>query len=212
MEIKQKVSFEAGDWIVHCYYGVGKIQALEHKSISGEENTYFRVDLPEGTMWIPVDNVNNDLIRPVTSQGEFEQAIERLENPPKGLDKSYTKRKSHIDQVLADNKPLTTAQLIRDLQARRRERGMLNDHERHALRDLTRRFLQEWAVCKGLGIEEVRNRFNRLLVNGRRNKNGRSASGGLPNPNDFDQDSADLLNQQDDKWMRWLNSYVVPTK
>lgn len=164
MTMKNATSYSQGDWIVHCHHGVGQIEDIERRRVSDQENTYFRVSTADSNLWIPVDQMDdNGKIRPVTDKECFQAAVDALNEPPRVMASGLSTRKSRIKQVVLDNMPVETARLIRDLRAKRRSSKGLNQSEWQALRGLTNRFVQEWAVCKGLTIEQARQRLNRKL-------------------------------------------------
>jgi CarD family transcriptional regulator len=158
-----EAQFTQGEWIVSCYHGVGKIEALESKRISDQENTYFRVKMVDSTIWIPSDQIDNGQIRPVTDRKHFQEAVEVLDNPPRKMDSNFNKRKARFERVLSNNLPKETARLIRDLRARRRSKKGLSQSGRRVLRNLTNRFVQEWAVSRGMSLEQARQRLDNKL-------------------------------------------------
>ena len=45
--------FTTGDWVVHLYYGVGQIKAIEEKPIDGEKQDCYKVKTKNSTFWFP---------------------------------------------------------------------------------------------------------------------------------------------------------------
>lgn len=202
-------SYDRGDWIVHCHLGVGQIEDVERKRISDQENTYYRVETIDSTIWIPVDQMDDEHIRPITDKAYFQEAVEVLNNPPKEMASNLSTRKSRIKQVIVNNVPIETARLIRDLREKRRSKNGLNQSERRALRDLTKRFVQEWAVCKGLTFEQARQRFNRKLgISRKENKN----QSNLNLKDGRERKQSALLNslvKKDKRWSKWLDQKLA---
>lgn len=199
--------YDQGDWIAHCYHGIGQIEAIERKKIGDQEGAYFRIRMADSVLWMPVEQVDNEQIRPIVSKTRFEEAVEELREPSKGMASNLNKRKTRIKRVTTANVPKETARLIRDLRARRREKKGLNQSERQALRDLTKRFLQEWSVCVGLTMGQARKRLNRQL----HWKRIRSQSETSPT-DDKERETTpfiDALARKDDKWSKWLNKQRV---
>jgi RNA polymerase-interacting CarD/CdnL/TRCF family regulator len=210
MTTNEVTSYTPGDWISHCYHGIGQIEAVERKRIGDQESAYFRIKMANNTFWIPVDQMDNDQIRPTVSNAHFQEAVEVLREPPKVMDSSLNTRRARIKRVVADNVPKETARLIRDLRARRRESKGLNQTERQALRELTKRFLQEWALCAGLTMSQARRRLNRQL-HWRRQVAAQSQHGTDRKDGDKGQTSplVEALARRDDKWSDWLNDQLV---
>lgn len=155
--------FSDGDWIVHAYYGVGQIKGVEVKAVSGEETRYCKIKSPDSTFWVPEDQMDNELIRPIADPEEIERAIVTLQKPPEEMSSNYKTRQNRIKSVRLRNTPRAIARLIRDLRARRREKGMLNNSESGALRTLKQRLVHEWAVVIRAETDEVAVQLESLL-------------------------------------------------
>jgi RNA polymerase-interacting CarD/CdnL/TRCF family regulator len=156
-------SFKEGDWVVHAYYGVGRIEGTEEKDISGEKTSYFRIKTADSTYWMPVEQMNNELVRPLSSAGAFSEAVAALESPPREMSSNHRTRRSRIQEVRLDNSPQAIAGLIRDLRARKVAKNGLHLKERKALDTFKTRMAQEWAVVAGTRTEKVLRRIEYLL-------------------------------------------------
>ncbi|MGB3713269.1 MAG: CarD family transcriptional regulator [Candidatus Promineifilaceae bacterium] len=158
-----QLTLTPGDWIVHSFCGVGQVRATERKSIGGKENSYFRIEMLDSTVWYPVGRLENENIREVSEKSEFQQAINALKEEPEEMSANINTRKGHISQVLSENIPVSTACLVRDLRARHEHLGTLNQTESQAFRSLSDRLIQEWAVCMGISIEEANYRLQEMI-------------------------------------------------
>jgi CarD family transcriptional regulator len=161
----ERNSYKQGDWLLHSSHGAGQIVAIERKAISGDVKDYFRIELAEGTIWIPVDKIEEENVRSLVDKDELKEAIDILRRPPQEMASNFNSRKSRIEQVRGDHALTETARLVRDLKGRQRRKGTLNEMERRALRHLSRRFAQEWAICAGVKFEQTRRKLNRMLRN-----------------------------------------------
>lgn len=193
---KEQPKYSPGDWIVHCYHGVGLISATERMRVGDKENTYFRMEQPDGTIWIPPSLLDGEQIRPISDRAEFRQAIEVLSTDPIEMNSLLNLRKLRIDRDIEENTPVATARLVRDLWARQRDKGMLNDGERRALQDLRNRLVQEWAVCMGVHIVQARRELEQTLGSVRVSDGGQEA--------DKNSGSGSTLISEDEKWAEWL--------
>jgi CarD family transcriptional regulator len=211
MKTENAKSYARGDWIVHPHYGVGRIEDIERICISEQENTYYRIKSDSTVFWIPVDQMDNEneQIRPITEEACFREAVEELNKSPKKMASNLGKRKSRIRSVTHTNNPIETARLIRDLRERRRDKGGLNQSERQALRSLTKRFLQEWAVCRGLTLERSRDNFDELLEKRRQAANGRAETIHDDRGEHEGSSLLETLIKQDERWARWLSRQVA---
>lgn len=155
--------YSKGDYIVHTRYGIGQIKGLDLKDISGEETRYYRVKTTDSTYWIPVDQMDSEVLRPLSSAEDIQKAITALQNPPKEMSQNYKTRQSRIQTVQDRNTPRAIARLIHDLRERQREKGALNKTERSAFRTLKQRLVEEWALVTGAKTEKIESKLNILL-------------------------------------------------
>lgn len=156
-------SFSKGDWIVHSHYGTGQIKGIDTRSISGEDTKYFRIKTSDSTFWIPVDQMDSEVLRPLSTPEEIDQAIATLQKPPEQMSSNHKVRQSRIRQARIHNTPQAIAQIIRDLRAYRRKKGVLNETERNAFQVLKQRLVEEWALVTGTKTERVASKLDTLL-------------------------------------------------
>ena len=200
---RKKPKYAPGDWIVHCYHGVGRISAEQRMRVGDKENTYFRMEQPDGTIWIPVTLIHGEQVRPLSKKADFRRAIEVLSGEPVEMNSIMNLRKLRISKDIEENTPVATARLVRDLWARQRDKGMLNDSERRALQDLRNRLVQEWAVCMGLHIVQARKEFEETLGSARPLDDETDSKTRSKDSGD-EQGSGNLLISEDEKWAQWL--------
>jgi RNA polymerase-interacting CarD/CdnL/TRCF family regulator len=157
------LKFTTGDWIVHRYHGIGQIKGTMVNDISGEETQYYELETADSIVWIPVEKMNSEILRPLSDPADIEEVKEVLQQPPNTMDSNFNKRKSRINKVQASSLPVPMARLIRDLRARQRKKGSLTNTEQRALRSLTTRLVREWSVSMGINTDRVQSQLNRLL-------------------------------------------------
>jgi RNA polymerase-interacting CarD/CdnL/TRCF family regulator len=162
--MEQLHDYSQGDWIVHAYYGIGRIKGIEAKSISGEESRYYKIKATDSTYWLPVDQMDNEALRPLATSEDIQLAIDVLQEPPKEMSSNQNIRKSRIRRVQLQNKPEDVAGLVRDLRARRKEKGVLNQEERSVFSVLKQQLIEEWAVVYDLSPETAAAKLDALLA------------------------------------------------
>lgn len=153
----------AGDWIVHSHYGIGRIKGVEKKSISGEETRYHRIKTTDSIFWMPVDKMDSELLRPLSTPEEMQQAILALQKPPEEMSSNYKIRQIRIRKAQSRNTPKAIAQVLRDLRAYRRKTGVLNSSERSAFRSLKQQLIEEWTLVTNTKYESVASQLDNLL-------------------------------------------------
>ncbi len=155
--------FKQGSWIVHAFYGVGQIKGRETKQISGDEADYFKIETADSTYWLPVDQIESDMLRPLSSTEDIQQALVILQKPAKEMSSNYKVRQSLIREVQLQNTPKAIARLVRDLRALQRKNGVLNHTESTAFRRLRNQFAREWVLVTGTKKEKIDRRLDKLL-------------------------------------------------
>ena len=148
--------------VVHHYYGVGQIDAIECKPLNGVEVECFKVKIKNGIYWFPTDSLDNSRIHPVASQELIQRAIEILQSAPHGLDNDPIQWKERIDDVLTDGDFLDISSLIRDLTALNTKKK-LNRTQDQALNSLKDRLLREWAASLEVDAKSIRPRLRAYL-------------------------------------------------
>ncbi|MDX1415332.1 MAG: CarD family transcriptional regulator [Candidatus Promineifilaceae bacterium] len=161
--MSEPYTYKVDEWVVHAHYGMGRIEGVEVKGISGDEKSYYRVESKDSTFWIPVEDMESELVRPVCDPDEIQKAVEELKDEPQELSSNYKQRQSHIQKIRIRNTPRASARLVRDLLALRRSKGLLNRIERHAFQTLKQQLAAEWAIVEGTRIEKIESRINQLL-------------------------------------------------
>lgn len=151
------------DWLVHSQYGIGQIKGIEVKSISGRDVNYFRIQTTDSTFWVPVDQMDSEKMRPVSTLEEIQLVIAILQRPPMEMSPDYKDRNSRIQRVQLQNSLEDIARLIRDLRARRRDKGQYNLEENNVVRTLKQRLVDEWSVVTGQNAEIVTSSLDALL-------------------------------------------------
>jgi RNA polymerase-interacting CarD/CdnL/TRCF family regulator len=161
--MEEVYTYSEGEWIVHSRYGIGKIEGIDVKEISGKKTSYFRITTTNSTFWMPVDQMDSDVLRPLSTPEEIEQAIVALQKPPEEMSSNFQIRQNQIQDAQIRNTPRAIALLVRDLRARRRDKGGLNSSERTAFRTLKQRLVEEWAIVMGAKTEKVESKLNNLI-------------------------------------------------
>jgi len=101
------MSFKVGDTVVYPHHGAARIEAVETRTIKGEDKTYLvlKVDKGDLTVRVPADNAELVGVRDVVGAEGLERVFEVLRAPHTG----------DVNKV---------AEVVRDLWRRDRERGL----------------------------------------------------------------------------------------
>ena len=82
------MSFTVGDTVVYPHHGAARIEAVETRTIKGEEKTYLvlKVDKGDLTVRVPADNAELVGVRDVVGAEGLERVFEVLRAPhPRSL-------------------------------------------------------------------------------------------------------------------------------
>jgi RNA polymerase-interacting CarD/CdnL/TRCF family regulator len=154
---------DIGDWLVHQKHGVGQFNGKATMHIGGKESNYFRLEIENGTIFVPEDRMNNENFRPIASQKTILEMIDILSRPPKKMAKGFLVRTNQISVMMRVNSLLDMARIVRDLYGRRRARTTLSVTEQDLLQKLSKRVTSEWAVVTGLDENEIQKQMRDLL-------------------------------------------------
>lgn len=163
---EQKTAYTKGDWIVHLYHGVGQVKGIVSKKVAGEKSKYYRVKTDNSTLFIPVQEFDDERLRPAATRKELEKAMKVLRETPEEMAPDHTDRRRRIREVKNQGSLEEILKLVRDLSWRRYHKKLNNTEER-ALRRFKDRLLREWSVAMETTPEEARRDLNKIL---RRNR------------------------------------------
>lgn len=160
-------AFLPGEWVVQRQHGPGQVKGSRVMKIGGQENLYYEIETRASTLWLPEEQMNDEWLRPLASQEEFDEALAVLRSVPQPLGNNSYKRRGHIMTISAGDMPAVVATLLRDMWARRMAKKSLSMVEENILRHLTECFLTEWSLLTGLELDAAEREFDALLRAGR---------------------------------------------
>lgn len=152
-----------GAWVVHRHHGVGQVKSKETKHIAQQENTYFKIQTFNSTIWLPENKMNDEWLRPIATLAEVKRALKVLRAEPQPMSDNLNTRKSRIQKIESNAAPAEIAELVRDLWSLKKKKKGLPQVEEAGLRHLTECFLAEWAVSGDMTIDEAKQRLDKLL-------------------------------------------------
>jgi len=156
--------YSSGDWIVHRHHGVGQIKGTEVMNIGGSKSEYYKVQTDDSTFWLPLEKLDADLLRPLSSPAEMQEAIDVLGLSPQELNANPTERKVQISKIKPNNSPVAIAEILRDLSAHNKEKKQVSQTDSEALRYFTGLFLSEWSVCMNLDMGVAKQQLSDMLA------------------------------------------------
>ena len=120
------MSFNVGDTVVYPHHGAARIEAVETRTIKGEDRTYLvlKVDKGDLTVRVPADNAELVGVRDVVGAEGLERVFEVLRAPHTEEPTNWSRRYKANLEKLASGDVNKVAEVVRDLWRRDRERGL----------------------------------------------------------------------------------------
>lgn len=157
--------YKIGDKIVYSVHGAGKIVDIKEIDILGEEKEYYILELPINniSVSIPVDEVDDMVIRPVISLEEGKKVREILTSDcgemPKNWGKRYRENLSHIKT----GDIFEIAEIVKNLSALDQQKG-LSASEKKMLTNAKRIIVSELVIIGALKKDEAEDMIDELIT------------------------------------------------
>ncbi|MFH1091792.1 MAG: CarD family transcriptional regulator [Pseudomonadota bacterium] len=162
--------FKVGDMAVYPAHGVGRIEAVEHKDISGLKQSFYILRLLENGMiiMIPIQNVCNVGLRQVVTKQQVTEIykILRKKDVPQET-QNWNRRYREYMEKIKTGSVFEVAAVLRELSLLKLDKE-LSFGERKML-DLARSLLiKEISVAKNLSESKIEKEITGIFDNSRR--------------------------------------------
>jgi CarD family transcriptional regulator len=120
------MAFKVGDTVVYPHHGAAQIDAIERKTIKGQEREILVLRVQQGDLVVrvPADNVDLVGVRDVVSSEGLDRVFEVLRQPYVEEPTNWSRRYKANLEKLASGDVLKVAEVIRDLWRRDQDRGL----------------------------------------------------------------------------------------
>lgn len=160
------MSFKVGDMAVYPAHGVGVIQAIETKSISGDKKASFYVlrILDTGvTIMIPTANVEQVGLRRVMDAKAVTSIYKILKNRDAGIEpQPWNRRYRQYMDKLKSGSPFEIAEVLRNLLLLKGEK-VLSFGERKMLDTARSLLIKELAIAKACNEDDVEQDLKKIF-------------------------------------------------
>jgi len=156
------MSFHIGDQVIHCTFGLGEITQIEEKTINARPTRCYVVHISDMTVWVPMDDLEQNSLRAPTPPEEFVKTLPILTSPNEVLQEDRLLRKTQLMDQLKDGQLASICRVVRDLTHYQRN-SKLNDQERSILDRAVRSLLTEWTVSLGLPFNKAHEAMESML-------------------------------------------------
>jgi len=161
--IKDETRFNIGDWIVHYYHGVGKIEDIVEKGLDGNQKLYYKVSTKDIDYWIPLEDESNDHIEPIRSKEDFAEALKTIAKKPIPIAQHHKTRKKRIHDRWMIGSLESRAEAVNRLHGRLKLEK-LSFSEKEMLEKVRKYFINEWLITEeGLTRKQARKKLRVAL-------------------------------------------------
>jgi RNA polymerase-interacting CarD/CdnL/TRCF family regulator len=157
--------FQAGDNVIHWAYGPGKIVKVEEKQVDNETLQYYKVQVNDLTIWVPLKETEKQRLRNPTPAREFKKLVKILSKGGEPLSEDRLKRKAELLGRLQAGKIDATCKVIRDLVCFARLKK-LSESDSAILERAEKFLLDEWVISLETTPSDAREAMSRLLADG----------------------------------------------
>jgi CarD family transcriptional regulator len=122
------VRLELGDLAVYPAHGVGRIEAMEQRTISGRSYDFYVMRILDNGMkiMIPSQNINDIGLRPLIKKTQVKKVYALLKNPPVKFSDTVNWNRRHRDYMdkIKTGSLLDVAAVLRELLTMRAEKDL----------------------------------------------------------------------------------------
>lgn len=148
--------FQIGDNIVYPMHGVGIIQAIEEKEISGTKRLYYIIKMTINNMevMIPTEKMLNSSIRPVINMNALKNIIHIFQHGESDGSLMWKQRYKINSEKVKTGKMLEGAEVVRDLLRMEKEKA-LNGSEKKMLSKAHEFLISELELVEGITENQI---------------------------------------------------------
>jgi CarD family transcriptional regulator len=144
------IMFEIGDLAVYPAHGVGRIESIETREISGEKQNFYIMKILDNNMiiMIPVDNVESVGLRDVIDMGEVAKVYDIMKKRDIPADnQTWNRRYREYMEKIKTGSVYEVAEVLRDLYLLKVDKD-LSFGERKMLDTARSLLLKELSIAK----------------------------------------------------------------
>ena len=154
---KKKVKFKIGDKAVYPAHGVGMIERIEKKQISGAVMSFYilRILDSDMTIMIPMNNIENAGLREIISKDKVKKVYAILKKKNAPIDtQTWNRRYREYMEKIKTGSVYEIAEVMRDLNVLKADK-VLSFGERKMLDTAKTLLIKELAIAKGTSEKEI---------------------------------------------------------
>jgi RNA polymerase-interacting CarD/CdnL/TRCF family regulator len=157
------MQFKVDDAVVHPFYGVGHITAIEEKQFSEiDAGQYYQIAFPKSNIWLPVEAQATIGLRLVTAREDLDKYRALIKSRPVLLSSNLPKQYGELTKRLKKGSFQTMCEVVRDLTALGWKKP-LGATAKATLRKTQQRLYQEWATAADIPVAQAAKEIDTLL-------------------------------------------------
>ncbi len=154
---KVEIPFQMGEFAVYPAHGVGKIEAVETKTIMGEKMEFLVISILDTGMnvLVPVSNIANVGLRPVIKQAKVKEVYDVLKQKKRSvIGSTWNRRYREYMEKIKSGSVFEIAEVLRDLIVLKGDKD-LSFGERKMLDTAKSLLIKELALAKGVNEKKI---------------------------------------------------------
>ena len=157
--------FQVGDRVIHWTYGPGQIVQVEEKQVACETLQYYKVQVKDLTIWVPLKETEKQRLRNPTPSREFKKLIKILGKGGEPLAEDRLQRKAQLLGRLQEGKIESTCAVIRDLACYGKQKK-LSESDAMIMERAQKFLLDEWVISMNTTMTDAQQTMGKLLEEG----------------------------------------------
>ena len=157
--------FQVGDRVIHWTYGPGQIVKVEEKQVASETVQYYKVQVKDLTIWVPLAEGEKVRLRNPTPASEFKKVVKILSRGGEPLAEDRLQRKAQLLTRLQEGKTESTCMVIRDLACYGKQKK-LSESDAMILERAQKFLLDEWVISLNTTMADAQHTMGELLAQG----------------------------------------------
>jgi CarD family transcriptional regulator len=159
------MTFTVGETVVYPHHGAALIEAIETRTIKGEEKQYLVLKVEQGglTVRLPAENAELVGVREVVGEEGLTKVFDVLRAPHTEEPTNWSRRYKANLEKLASGDVNKVAEVVRDLWRRDKERG-LSAGEKRMLSKAREILVGELALAENTGRDEAEVLLDKVLA------------------------------------------------
>lgn len=168
MPVSEVKDFKIGDLTVYPAHGVGKIEGIENRQISGSDQKFFVIKVLEtgATIMVPINNASSVGLRKVMKKSMVPKVYNILKEKAKMKfdNQTWNKRYREYTDKIKTGCAMEVAEVLRDLYILKIDKE-LSFGERRMLDTAKTLLVKELSVAKNSKEEKIEAELNKIMDN-----------------------------------------------